>query len=146
MRRLPSRHGVERYLSTSLPELNPHRPRYLPLFSDVAHHANSRLIRTTFALAEYIRSIHNKEYRMPRPKSERHSSDLDTEIARLEHERKRLIQSEDQRRGAIIRDCLRGPNGAQLRDALRKLVNSRDAFLFGLESPAISSEPGNGPT
>jgi hypothetical protein len=34
---------------------------------------------------------------MPRPKSECHSTDLDAEIARLEQERKRLIQSEDQR-------------------------------------------------
>lgn len=82
---------------------------------------------------------------MPRPKSERHSSDLDTEIARLEQERKRLIQSEDQRRGAIVRDCLRGPNGTQLRDALRALVNSRDAFLFGLELPSVSSELSNSP-
>lgn len=72
---------------------------------------------------------------MPRPKSERHSSDLDAEITRLEQERKRLIQSEDQRRGAIIRECLRGPNGGQIRDVLRPLVESRDCFLFGLESP-----------
>ena len=77
---------------------------------------------------------------MPRAKSERHSTDLDVEIARLEQERKRLIQSEDQRRGAIVRDCLHGPNGGQLRDALRPLVNSRDHFLFGLESPPASSD------
>lgn len=82
---------------------------------------------------------------MPRPKTERHSTDLDAEIARLEQERKRLIQSEDQRRGAIIRDCLRGPNGAQLRDALGPVVNSRDAFLFGLESPSMSSQQSNSP-
>lgn len=75
---------------------------------------------------------------MPRPKSERHSTDLDAEIARLEQERKRLIQSEDQRRGAIVRDCLSGSNGSQLRDALRPLVNSRDAFLFGLDSPTVN--------
>jgi len=70
---------------------------------------------------------------MPRPKSERHSTDLDVEIARLEQERKRLIQSEDQRRGAIIRDCLAGSNGPQLKAVLQPLINSRDAFLFGLE-------------
>ena len=75
---------------------------------------------------------------MPRPKSERHSSDLDAEITRLEQERKRLIQSEDQRRGAIIRESLRGPNGGQIRDVLRPLVDSRDCFLFGLESPTSS--------
>lgn len=75
---------------------------------------------------------------MPRPKSERHSTDLDAEIARLEQERKRLIQSEDQRRGAIVRACLGGPDGSQLRNVLRPLVNSRDAFLFGLESPAVN--------
>lgn len=77
---------------------------------------------------------------MPRPKSERHSSDLDAEITRLEQERKRLIQSEDQRRGAIIRECLRGPNGGQLRDVLRPLVDTRDCFLFGLESPPSSGD------
>lgn len=77
---------------------------------------------------------------MPRPKSERHSTDLDAEIARLEQERKRLIQSEDQRRGAIIRDCLSGANGTHLRDVLRPLVASRDAFLFGLESRPVSSD------
>jgi hypothetical protein len=80
---------------------------------------------------------------MPRPKSERHSSDLDAEITRLEQERKRLIQSEDQRRGAIIRESLRGPNGGQIRDVLRPLVDSRDCFLFGLESPSSSGgKPG----
>ena len=77
---------------------------------------------------------------MPRPKSERHSSDLDAEITRLEQERKRLIQSEDQRRGAIIRESLRGPNGGQIRDVLRPLVDSRDCFLFGLESPPSSGD------
>lgn len=77
---------------------------------------------------------------MPRPKSERHSSDLDAEITRLEQERKRLIQSEDQRRGAIIRESLRGPNGGQIRDVLRPLVDSSDSFLFGLESPPSSGD------
>ena len=76
---------------------------------------------------------------MPRPKSERHSSDLDVEIERLEQERKRLIQSEDQRRGAIIRDCLTGKCGDQIRDLLHPLVGARDAFLFGLESPDESA-------
>ena len=77
---------------------------------------------------------------MPRPKSERHSSDLDAEITRLEQERKRLIQSEDQRRGAVIRECLRGPTGGHIRDVLRPLVDSRDCFLFGLESPPSSGD------
>lgn len=83
---------------------------------------------------------------MPRSKSERHSTDLDAEIARLKEERKRLIQSEDQRRGAIIRDCLCGPNGSQLRDVLRSLVNPRDAFLFGYDSPSVSSDQVSTPT
>ena len=77
---------------------------------------------------------------MPRPKSERNSIDLDAEIARLEQERKRLIQSEDQRRGSIVRECLASLNGQQLREVLRPFVNSRDAFLFGLGSvPSISA-------
>jgi hypothetical protein len=79
---------------------------------------------------------------MPRPKSERHSTDLDAEIARLGQERKRLIQSEDQRRGAIIRDCLAGSNGPQLRTVLQPLINSRDAFLFGLDAaPMLADRP-----
>jgi len=77
---------------------------------------------------------------MPRPKSERHSTDLDAEIARLEQERKRLVQSEDQRRGAIIRDCLAGSNGAQLKAVLQPLINSRDAFLFRLEAVTITPD------
>ena len=77
---------------------------------------------------------------MPRPKSERHSTDLDAEIARLEEERKRLIQSEDRRRGAIIRDCLAGSNGQQLRAVLQPLINPRDAFLFGLEAATLTAD------
>jgi hypothetical protein len=71
---------------------------------------------------------------MPRPKSERHSSDLAAEIARLEQERKRSIQSEDQRRGAIIRELLAGPANNALQSTLQRLVAGRDAFLFGLEA------------
>ncbi len=75
---------------------------------------------------------------MARPKTERHSSDLAAEIARLEQERKRLIQTEDQRRGAIIRDLLSGQSGDSLRSVLHPIVNGRDAFLFGLDAaPAI---------
>jgi hypothetical protein len=73
---------------------------------------------------------------MPRLKSERHSTDLDAEIARLEQERKRLIQSEDQRRGAIIRELLAGPSGSSLRAILQPLVAGRDSFLFGLDVPS----------
>jgi hypothetical protein len=71
---------------------------------------------------------------MPRPKSERHSSDLAAEIARLEQERKRSIQFEDQRRGAIIREILAGPASNSLQSTLQPLVAGRDAFLFGLEA------------
>ena len=78
---------------------------------------------------------------MPRPKSERHSSDLDAEIARLEQERKRLIQSEDQRRGAIIRELLSGSSGNSVRSILKPLVSPRDSFLFGLEGPATTFKP-----
>lgn len=74
---------------------------------------------------------------MPRPKSERHSTDLLAEIARLEQERKRLIQSEDQRRGAIIRELLAGGNAGALRALLQPVVNPRDAYLFSVD-PAAS--------
>jgi hypothetical protein len=70
---------------------------------------------------------------MPRPKAERNSSDLEAEIALLEQERKRLIEAEDQRRGAILRDLLSGSAGNALRTILQPLVPGRDAFLFGLE-------------
>jgi hypothetical protein len=80
---------------------------------------------------------------MPRPKSDRHSSDLDAEIARLEQERKRLIQSEDQRRGAIIRDLLAGANGSALRALLQPLIGTRDAFLFGFATPVVDSSQGD---
>jgi hypothetical protein len=75
---------------------------------------------------------------MARPKSERRSSDLEAEIARLEEERNRLIQTEDQRRGAIIRELLSGPGGDSLRMTLQPLVAARDAFLFGLEGNSKS--------
>jgi hypothetical protein len=77
---------------------------------------------------------------MPRPRTERHSTDLDAEIARLEQERKRLILTEDQRRGSIIRDCLASSNGPQLRTVLQPLINSRDAFLFGLEAATVTTD------
>ena len=77
---------------------------------------------------------------MARPKSERRSSDLEAEIARLEEERNRLVQSEDQRRGAIIRELLTGPSGDSLRASLQPLVATRDAFLFGLDGPSGNSK------
>jgi hypothetical protein len=79
---------------------------------------------------------------MARPKSERHSTELAAEIARLEDERKRLIQSEDQRRGSLIREILAQSKGEELRALLAPLVASRDAFLFGLEPlQAVRSTP-----
>ena len=71
---------------------------------------------------------------MAPPKSEKRSSDLDAEIARLKQERNRAVQAEDQRRGAIIRTLLSGPAGDSLRSALKPLVGARDAFLFDLET------------
>lgn len=77
---------------------------------------------------------------MARPKTERSSSDVAAEIVRLEQEKRRLIQVEDQRRGAIIRECLSASNGNQLRDALRAIVGPRDSFLFNLESASNSAD------
>lgn len=81
---------------------------------------------------------------MGRPKNEKHSFDIDAEIRRLEQEKERLIIAEDQRRGAIIRECLSGRAGDQLREILRPLVAPRDAFLFGLD-PLPSSRVSAGP-
>lgn len=77
---------------------------------------------------------------MGRPKNEKHSSDIDAEIRRLEEEKQRLIVAEDQRRGAIIRECLTGKSGESLRGILRPLVAPRDAFLFDLD-PLPRSQP-----
>jgi hypothetical protein len=73
---------------------------------------------------------------MAPPKSEKRSSDLDAEIARLKQERNRAVQAEDQRRGAIIRTLLSGAAGDSLRSTLQPLVGARDAFLFGLDGPS----------
>jgi hypothetical protein len=72
---------------------------------------------------------------MARPKSERHSADVAREIKRLEEERKHLIDSEDRRRGAVIRELLGGDNADELRAVLSPVVTSRDGFLFGIEKP-----------
>jgi hypothetical protein len=72
---------------------------------------------------------------MGRPRNEKHSADIDAEIRRLEEEKRRLIAAEDQRRGAIVRECLSGKSGDELRDILRPLVAPRDAFLFELLQP-----------
>lgn len=72
---------------------------------------------------------------MARPRNGKHSADIDAEIRRLEEEKRRLIVAEDQRRGAFIREALSGKSGDQLRELLRPLVASREAFLFGLEPP-----------
>lgn len=70
---------------------------------------------------------------MARPKNQKNSADIEAEIRRLEEKKSRATIVEDQRRGAIIRDCLSRPSGAELCNILRPLVTSRDAFLFGLE-------------
>jgi len=77
---------------------------------------------------------------MGRPKIEKNSSDIAAEIARLEQEKRRLIQAEDQRRGAIIRECLSGSNSTQLRDALRAVVSPRDSYLFNPESASNGAD------
>lgn len=79
---------------------------------------------------------------MPRPRTHQSSADIDAQIHRLEQERQRLIQAEDQRRGAIVRECLSGPIGEDLRRLLEPAVTSRDAFLFGIQ-PAPSTSNGS---
>ena len=77
---------------------------------------------------------------MTRPK--RHptyhtSADIDAEIRRLEAERQRLIDAEDQRRGALIREYLSGANGDALRTALGACVSPRDIVLFALDGAPL---------
>jgi hypothetical protein len=69
---------------------------------------------------------------MARPKNEKSSADVTAEIRRLEQEKRRLIASEDQRRGALIREHLAGPIGERLRSVLGSFITPRDAFLFQL--------------
>ena len=78
---------------------------------------------------------------MTRPKRLTTSADIDAEIRRLEAEKARAIAAEDQRRGALIREYLAGPNGGALRTALAGVVSSRDAFLFGIDRTITDGEP-----
>ena len=86
---------------------------------------------------------------MARPKAHQSSTDVDAQIRRLEQEKQRLIVAEDQRRGAIIRDCLTGTLGDSIRGILRPIVAARDASLFGIgtteqpasETPRVRSGP-----
>lgn len=90
--------------------------------------------RTQDLKREYMTAHRRLEEFMARPKSEKSSADVAVEIRRLEHEKRRLICVEDQRRGAVIRECLGGPDGSDLRNALRLLVPPRDASLFQLKA------------
>lgn len=71
---------------------------------------------------------------MSRQKRAQSSAEIDAEIRRLQEERERAIASEDQRRGALIREYLSGRNSAEIRSALERAVSSRDAYLFNLEA------------
>lgn len=82
---------------------------------------------------------------MPRPRTHQSSADIDAQIHRLEQERQRLIQAEDQRRGAIIRECLSGPIGEDLRRLLEHVVAPRDAFLFGIQPAPAESKTSASP-
>ena len=88
---------------------------------------------------------------MTRPKRLTTSADIEAEIRRLESEKARAVAAEDQRRGALIREYLAGPNSGALRTALAGVVSSRDAFLFGVdrtvthaESPSLEYSPTDG--
>ena len=96
---------------------------------------------------------------MTRPKRLTTSADIEAEIRRLESEKARAIAAEDQRRGALIREYLAGPNSGALREALAGVVSSRDAFLFGVNrtvaegassgiepSPTDGAATANGPS
>ena len=80
---------------------------------------------------------------MTRPKRLTTSADIEAEIRRLESEKARAIAAEDQRRGALIREYLAGPNGGALRAALASVVSSRDAFLFGVD-PTVAHGASSG--
>ena len=77
---------------------------------------------------------------MTRPKRLTTSADIEAEIRRLESEKARAVAAEDQRRGALIREYLAGPNSGALRTALAGVVSSRDAFLFGVDRTVTHGE------
>ena len=82
---------------------------------------------------------------MTRPKRHQSSADVDAEIRRLEAERRRLLDAEDQRRGALIREYLDTPNGHALREALGPFVSPRDVSLFGLSATSHDDPNVTGP-
>lgn len=77
---------------------------------------------------------------MSRPKRLQTSADIAAEIRRLEEERQRAIVAEDQRRGALLREYLGGPQGRAIRSALAAAVAPRDAYLFDFEGDAGAQE------
>ena len=77
---------------------------------------------------------------MSRPKRLQTSADIAAEIRRLEEERQRAIVAEDQRRGALLREYLGGPQGRAIRAALAPAIGSRDAYLFDFASGADAAE------
>ena len=71
---------------------------------------------------------------MSRPKRPQTSAEVDAEIRRLLEAKERLVATEDQRRGELLREYLSRPDGGALRSALASFTGERDAYLFGLES------------
>ena len=67
---------------------------------------------------------------MTRTKQSPSSAAIDAEIRRLTEQRAQAVAAEDQRRGELLRECLAGPHGGELRALLERLVNTRDATLF----------------
>jgi hypothetical protein len=70
---------------------------------------------------------------MSRPRNPQTSADVDAEIRRLLEAKQRLVATEDQRRGELLREYLTRPDGEALRDVLAAFAGDRDAYLFGLE-------------
>jgi hypothetical protein len=87
---------------------------------------------------------------MPRPKLHRYSIELDEEIARIQRESRAEIErlqkarveaeaAEDHRRGELIRLCLAGRHGDDLRSVLNVISSPKDRVLFGLS--AVGADP-----
>lgn len=132
--------GPTRYLTTSLPiallpraEISPYRT------SDRAESSVSS--RTPAIMSEYSKATHHREGGMARPRTHQSSADVDAQIRRLEQEKQRLVVEEDQRRGAVIRDCLTSPIADSLREMLQPVVSSRDAALFGIQTSRTRPTP-----
>lgn len=70
---------------------------------------------------------------MARTRTHQNSADIDSQIRRVEEEKRQRCSSRRSAARTVIRECTTGPLGSDLRDLLRTIVCGHDGFLFRLE-------------